>query len=149
MTELLSLLQDPVVMAKENTILGYDVLAGKSAEGEFLDPTTLGSNNLNTIPVPNNSHRAIGEIYCYTTFQGAVKQYYSEDHHMPVPIIMYYDKAHVDCNGALGAFPFLAAIDFIRVTSRHLLSNWRFWGYVPKLDNVERSWSSTMDAIGQ
>ena len=34
-TELLSLLNDPVVMAKANLILGYDFLTGKSAAGEF------------------------------------------------------------------------------------------------------------------
>ena len=67
---------------------------------------------------------------------------------MPVPIIMYYDEAHVDRNGALGASPFLATVGFIRVTSRRLLSNWRIWGYVPKLD-VGRGRTSTMDATAK
>ena len=81
-TELLSLLHDPIVMAKENLIPGYDVLTGKSAAGEFWDPTTLSNDNLNTIPVPNNPHWAVGEIDCCTTFQEAVKRFYSKDHHM-------------------------------------------------------------------
>ena len=61
---------------------------------------------------------------------------------------MYYDEAHVDRNGALGASPFLATVGFIRATSRHLLSNWRIWGYVPKLD-VGRGRTSTMDATAK
>ena len=44
-TELLSLLDDPVVTAKENLIPGYDVPTGKSAAGEFWDPTTLRNDN--------------------------------------------------------------------------------------------------------
>ena len=64
---------------------------------------------------------------------------------MPVSIIIYYDGAHIDHNDALGAPPFLETVSFIHMTSRHILSNWRIQGYVPKLDD-EQGWSCTMDA---
>ena len=88
---------------------------GNNNTGEFWDPTILSNENLNTVPVPNNPHRVIGEIDCCTTFQEAVKQICSKDHHMPVPIRMHYDEAHVDRNSALGASSFLATVGFIQM----------------------------------
>ena len=55
----------------------------------------LSNDNLSTVPVPTNPHQVIGEIDCCATVQEANTQLCSKDHHMPVPIILYYDEAMV------------------------------------------------------
>ena len=47
----------------------------KLMQKRFWDPTTLDSDNLNAVPVPNDPHQVIGEIDCCTTFQQAVKKF--------------------------------------------------------------------------
>ena len=102
----------------------------KHSAGEFSDSVTLSNDNLNTGPVPNNLNRAFGDNKMM--------------HRVPVSIMMYYDESMDDRNGALGSSLFLVTVGFIGVSLRHLLSNWRLWGYEPNLC-VGHLWTNTLD----
>ena len=64
---------------------------------------------------------------------------------MPVHIIIFYDHAHVDWNGALGAGPVLISFGWFKLHCLHLLCFWKMLGYVPNL-NVGRGQSCRIDA---
>ena len=76
----------------------------------------------------------IVEINCASTFEEAVLMFCTEEHHMPVPLVIFYDKAHVDRTGILAAAPVLVTLGFFKTKRLHLKDLWRILGCAPNLD---------------
>ena len=130
----MSLMHNPNIMTPENIINGYDMFTGKSIEGEFWVKASLRSEDPKSIPIPVDIYRMIGEINCASTFEETVHRFCTEEHHMPVPLVIFYDKAHVDPTGILAAAPVLVTLGFFKTKRLHLKDLWRILGYAPNLD---------------
>ena len=132
--EVMSLLHNPDIMKPENIIDGYDMFTGTSIEGEFWEKDSLMNDDPKSIPIPVDLERMIGEINCASTFEEAVHRFCTKPHHMPVPLVIFYDKAHVDRAGILAAAPVLVTLGFFKAQCLQRKDLWRILGYVPNLD---------------
>ena len=131
-TEVLSLLHDPSIMDKDNIIPGYDIFSGLVNGSQYWDPSSLKDHN--TQPVPIDPNRKIGDITSGYLFQQSVQRFCTRSHHMPIPLIFFYDKANLDRKGGLAVAPVIFTIGFFKVSKRRKSNFWRMLGYVPNLE---------------
>ena len=141
-TEALSLLHDPTVMSKDNIIENYDIFSGKCGEN-FWEPNSIHSPD--AIPQPVDPLRPIGDINTSCLFQKSVARFCTKPHHMPVPIIIFYDKANLDRKGGLAVAPLIFTFGFFRSSIRRKSLLWRILAYVPNLD-IGKGKSNAKDA---
>lgn len=143
-SEAMSLLEDPTVMTEANIIDGYDIHSGKCGE-DFWIPETISKDIANATPTPVDPNRKIGDITTSYLHQQAVSRFCTQPHHMPVPLILFYDKANLDQKGGLAVAPLLFTFGFFKAAARHKSFIWRVLAYVPNLD-IGQGKSNTKDA---
>ena len=141
-TEVMSLLHDPSVMTETNIIRGYDIFTGKCGSWFWNESC---SSDPNSYPTPVDPHRKIGDIHTSLLFQQSVKRYCTQPHHMPVPLVFFYDKANLDRKGGLAVAPLIFTIGFFKAALRRKSFLWRILAYVPNLD-IGQGRSSSKDA---
>ena len=66
-------------------------------------------------------------------FQSPVSRFCTEPHHVPVPIIIGYDKANLSRQGDLALAPLIFTFGFFKSRWRHKSKYWRNLGYMPNL----------------
>ena len=138
LTEAMSLLHDPTTMSPDNIIPGYDIYSGKTGE--------LFWDDSKSSYTPNDPHRKMGEITTSLTFQRSVQRFCSKPHHMPVPLVFFYDKANLDRNGGLALSPLIFTFGFFKSKRRRRSKFWRPLAYVPNLD-IGQGRSSSKNAF--
>ena len=131
--ELLSLLENKQVLAPENIVDDYDLLTGRFGQGEVWVHESIREDDLLHVPTPRDPTRVIGEVVHGTKFQMARRRYCTEDHHMPVPLIFFSDKANLDSAGALATTPVMFSLGFLKNSVRTRRFAWRMLGLVPNL----------------
>ena len=144
--KVLSLIHNPHIMTKETIIPRYNVSTGKSDDGHFWDFSSLDSPC--TVPRPIDPNRIISEINTPTLFQKSVAQFCNKSHHMPVPLIFFYDKVNADKYGSLAAATVICTLGFFRTIVCCKQSAWRMLGLVPNLD-IGSGKSSTKTAVSK
>ena len=130
--QIFSLLHDPKTMSEEKIIKDYNIFTGKYGI-VFWDPTTINYKDSMVVPVPLDPNRNISDITSSYPFQGAVSCFCTAPNHMPMPIIIGYDKANLSQQGDLALVPIIFTYDGISHHYRHQTSSWRCIGYVPNL----------------
>lgn len=131
--ELMSMLNCSTLMKTENIAPGYDYFTGKMSGGEFWLDDTIDESSMLVVPVPSDPNRIISGTLCGTQFQKAVKMYCTKPHHMPVPLIFFYDEANLDFWGGLSSAPFLMSLAFFTPFVRARYFAWRVISFVPNL----------------
>ena len=132
--EVLSLLHDPHLMKEENFVRGYDILTGKSKDGkDFWMKSSIDPNDLHSSPTPQDGRKKLHHLYCGTKFQMSRDRYCNQDHHMPIPLVLFYDEANVDFFGGLKSAPVMMSLGFFSNFCRARLAFWRVLAIVPNL----------------
>ena len=98
------------------------------------------------IPEPTDGSKAINHLYCGTKFQLSRDRFCTESHHMPVPLIFFYDESHLDRNGVLTNAPMFFSIGWFNHYCRARLDFWRILALVPHL-GLGSGKSSSKDAM--
>ena len=119
-------------MSEEKVIKDYDIFTGKCGN-DFWNPTTINHKDGMVVPVPLDPNRNISDITSSYLFQETVSRFYTAPNHMPVPIIIGYDKANVSWQGGLVLVPVIFTYGGISHHYRHQTSSWRCLGCVPNL----------------
>ena len=144
-SEIMSMLQDPDIMNDKNIADGYDVMTGKLKDGQFWDPGTIDEENLDATPTPMNRNSKIGEVVRGTKFQKSVDRFCTEPHHMPIPLVFFYDKANLDFNGGLASSPLLFTLGFLKSSARARILFWRLLAIIPNM-SIGKGRSNTKSA---
>ena len=131
--EVMSILNDPILMSEENIIDGYDILTGKCGE-DFWVSQSIDTTIANKIPIPTDPNRKISDISTSYLHQASVDRFCTEPHHMPVPIKIFYDKANLDQKGGLAVAPVLFSLGFLKTEILHQSFSWRILSYIPNLE---------------
>jgi hypothetical protein len=123
---LLSLLNDPLHMMKENFAPDYDIFTGWATSSiTHIDEVHLGS---------------LWEPVCH--------QYCGEyPNTFPLALIGFYSKTNTDVHGSLSCVPFIATPSFLNIDSRNDNANYMVLGYIPNLGlgkGTKQAVSSTM-----
>jgi hypothetical protein len=109
---ILSMLQDPYRMKKENFAIGYDIFSGKSTQQiTHLDEIHTGA----LWPVARN--------HCCN----------EETDEFPLALLCFYDKTHTDLHGALSCAPFLMTFSFFNESACSCDEFYEVLAYVPNL----------------
>ena len=131
--EVMSILNDPILMSEENIIDGYDIFTGKCGE-DFWVSQSIDTTIANKIPIPTDPNRKISDISTSYLHQASVDRFCTEPHHMPVPIKIFYDKANLDQKGGLAVAPVLFSLGFLKTEILHQSFSWRILSYIPNLE---------------
>ena len=131
--ELLSMLHDPEVMHPDNIAEGYDLHTGLINDEEFWIHETIDEDDLLAIPTPRDPDLLLGEVVYGAKFQMARRRFCTKDHHMAVPLILFYDKATMDRYNILSTAPILASFGFLKNSVRTRRFVWRIVTLVPNL----------------
>ena len=89
----MSLLSSELVTS-ENLIDGYDLFTGLCGE-QFWDPATIDASDTMAVPTPVDPKRKVSDIHSSYLFQSAVSRFCTKPNHVPVPVIIGYDKANL------------------------------------------------------
>ena len=109
---LLSFLNDPSRMRKENLAPDYDPFTGKS-----------------TIANP-----PLDEIHTGSLWAAACQKYCGNDPNaFPLALVCFYDKTHTDLHGSLACAPFICTPSFLNRDCHNDDSNYMVLGYIPNL----------------
>jgi len=109
---LLSFLNNPGRMRRENFAANYDPFTGKS-----------------TITNP-----PLDEIHTGTIWDAACRKYCGNDpNSFPLALVCFYDKTHTDLHGSLACAPFICTPAFLNRECRNDDSNYMVLGYIPNL----------------
>ena len=117
---------------KKNIIEGYDIHTGLVDDSPFWLPESFLDQE--SPPVPVDPSRKVGDITTSVLFQQSVQRFCTQPHHMPVPLIFFYDKANLDRKGGLAVAPLIFTIGFFKASRRRKSLFWRVLAYVPNLD---------------
>ena len=120
------------LLSPESLIDGYDLFTGKCGD-HFWDPGTINTEDSMAIPTPLDKHRNTSDVHSSYLFQSAVSRFCTEPHHVPVPIIIGYDKANLSRQGDLALAPLIFTFGFFKSRWRHKSKYWRNLGYMPNL----------------
>jgi len=131
--EAMSLLDNPTVMSQSNIIDGYDIYTGKCGD-DFWEPSSLSSMDANVVPTPIDPSRKIGDIHTSYLFQQSVARFCTKPNHMPIPLILFYDKANLDRSGGLAVAPLLFTWGFFKNSVHYKSFVWKIKAYIPNLD---------------
>ena len=140
--EVMSLLHDPSIMSKQNIVAGYDIFTGLVDGSQFWKPNSNTTSQY--IPEPVDPSRKIRDITSSVLFQNSVERFCTRPHHMPVPLIFFYDKANLDRKGGLAVAPLIFTVGFFKSSCRRKSLFWRVLAYVPNLD-IGQGRSSSKD----
>ena len=100
------------------------------------------------VPTPFDPKRKVSDIHSSYLFQSAVSRFCSKPNHVPVPVIIGYDKANLSRQGDLAVAPLIFTFGFFKSRWRHKSSFWRIFGYVPNLSvGVDKSLSADEKAV--
>jgi len=109
---LLSFLNDPVRMRKDNFAPNYDPFTGTS-----------------TITNP-----PLDEIHTGSIWAAACQKYCGNDPNaFPLALVCFYDKTHTNLHGSLACAPFICTPSFLNRKCRNDDSNYMVLGYIPNL----------------
>ena len=115
---ILSILNDPTLMKKENFVEGYDIFTG------MVDPN-------------HPANDVYGEIHTGDVWENARSHYCDNDNgetvFMPLALIIFGDKSHTDLHGSLAVTPLIFTLSFFNQQARNRTEFWRPLGYVPNL----------------
>lgn len=143
--EVMSLLHDPHLMKDENFVPGYDITTGKSHDGaDFWKHNTIRPDDLHSYPTPTDGKKEIHHMYCGTKFEMSRKRYCKSDHHMPVPLVLFYDEANADFWGGLKSAPVMMTLGFFNNPCKARIEFWRVLAIVPNL-SLGKGKSDTTD----
>lgn len=127
---LISFLNDPVRMKKQNIASNYDIFTGKPKV-----PTDI-----------------IDEIHTGSLWEDARREFCANDPFaFPLGLVCFYDKTHTDVYGSLACAPFIAVPSFLNSECRQDDSNYMVFGYIPNLShgksksNLQTSTSKLQD----
>ena len=141
-----SLLSSELVTS-ENLIDGYDLFTGLCGE-QFWDPATIDASDTMAVPTPVDPKRKVSDIHSSYLFQSAVSRFCTKPNHVPVPVIIGYDKANLSRQGDLAIAPLIFTFVFFKSRWRHKSSFWRIFGYVPNLSvGVDKNQTADEKAI--
>lgn len=110
--KLISFLNDPHKMRRQNIASNYDIFTGKP-----ISPTNV-----------------IDEIHTGSLWADACHKYCGDDPlAFPLGLVCFYDKTHSDVYGSLACAPFIAVPSFLNRDCRNDDSNYMVFGYIPNL----------------
>ena len=117
---------------------GCDLFAGKCGDhgkfsDHFWDPQTINTADSMAIPTPLDKHQNISDIRSSYLFQLAVLRFCTEPHHVPVQIIIGYNKANLSRQSDLALAPLIFTFRFFKSRWRHKSQYWRNLGCMPNL----------------
>jgi hypothetical protein len=109
---ILSILQDPHRMKKENFAMGYDIFSGKSMQ-----------------PITHLDEIHTGKLW------PVARDHYCQDETdvFPLALLCFYDKTHTDLHGALSCAPFLMTFSFFNESACSRGEFYEVLAYVPNL----------------
>ena len=107
----LSLLQDESLMKPENLAEGYDLHTGKCDETSYYGEVHTG-----------DAWEIARAFYCGEASQN-----------MPVALILFIDKSHLDLHGALATTPICFTLSCFNSNARNRVDFWRPLAYLPNL----------------
>jgi hypothetical protein len=121
---IISLLSDPSVMNEKNFAEGYHVLTGK----------------VDNHPA-NIKH---GEVHTGDAWLPARDRYCQNKTDMPVGLIVFGDKSHIDLHGALSLTPIIFTPTVFNCAAQNDSNFWRPIGYIPNLGYGRRTSSKAL-----
>ncbi len=123
---LLSFLNDPLCMRKENFAPDYDIFTGQA-----------------TSPITH-----IDKVHSGSLWEPARHWYCGDDPNaFPLALICFYDKTNTDVHGSLLCAPFIVTSSFLIIEGRNDDANYMVLGYIPNLGlekGTKQAVSSTM-----
>lgn len=131
--EIMSLLHDETIMAEENLVDGYDPFTGLVNGQWYWVDETINEEDFFAHPTPTNGNLPLSEVPHGTKFQKSAKRFCTEPHHMPIPLVFFYDKANLDRFGALACSPLIFSFGFFKNCARARRMFWRILALVPNL----------------
>ena len=131
--ELLSLLHDKEVMDPDNIVEGYNLFTGLVDGKEFWVHNSIDEADLLAIPTPRDPDQILGEVLHGTKFQMARQQFCTQENHMAVPLVFFYDKATHDKSKAISTAPIMFTVAFLKNSVRTRRFVWRLLALVPNL----------------
>ena len=106
------ILHNKDIMKKENFAEGYDIFTGK--------------------PTSPSTH--YGEMHTGLAFEQARQKYCGDDPNaFAFPLVLFYDKSHVDMSGANSASPLFAWVGWLNQKCRGAVDITSVLGYIPNL----------------
>jgi len=109
---ILSLLLNDDIMRQENFAEGYDVFTGKGTQLEDV----------------------YGEIHTGDAWEPAQQRFCGDDPcHMPVALVVFGDKSHLDLHGTLSTLPITFTSSCFNHKSRNSSEFWRPLAFIPNL----------------
>ena len=110
---IMSLLTDERLMKKENIADGYDLFTGKSV-GEVLH---------------------LGDIHTGEAWEPARQRFCGDEpHNMPIALVIFADKSHLDLHGTLSTIPLIFTLSCFNEQSRNSVDFWRPMAFIPNLN---------------
>ena len=109
---ILSIINDETLMRPENMADGYDYLTGRST----------------------NTSDVCGEVHTGDSWERA-RHYYcgEEEKNMPIALIVFGDKSHLDLHGSLSTIPVTFTLSCFNRDARGKTQFWRPFAYIPNL----------------
>ena len=107
-----SLLTDPTLMQAKHFYDDYDIFSGR----------------------PKGCINHYSGIHTGKLFEPARRRYCGSDpNNFPCPLVLFYDKTHVDLHGSLACSPIIGWIGIFKESALKSLNAIRVFGYVPNL----------------
>jgi hypothetical protein len=112
------LLMDTSLMNPKNIDHGYDIFSGKS----------IGPNN------------CYGKIHMGDAWEPARHHFCgNEPHNMPIALVVFGDKAHLDLHGSLSTLPLIFTLSCFNQKARNKVEFWHPLAFLPNLSYVALS----------
>ena len=123
------------LLTSEYLINDYDIFTGTCGR-PFWDPATIDDSDTMAVPTPVDPKRNVADVHSSYLFQSAVARLCSKPNHVPVPLIIGYDKDSLSRQGDLAITPLIFTFGFFKSRWRHKKPSRKSW----KTRNTFTSW---------